>query len=204
MALSAFHLTRGGLAAPSLDVLSDLPRELITGTGVVPKPRMRVDVGQTAFFEGRQFRTFHELNIASSTSLFGRFITTTDVIVVKREIVVVQGNLRFALSQGGTPSGTWTAKTVFPLNTMSERPAPEYTVQSQASFGGSLTGQTELDLVILETGTNQAVSVTNVADEVGLAAGTYYVEIRNTGATALRGLYTVVWEERQPASSTIT
>lgn len=201
MALTAFHLTRGGAGA--LDILSSTPRELITGTGVSPKPRLRVDPGQTAFFEGRQFRTFHEFSIATGQSLFGRFITVTDVIVAKREIVVVQGNMRFALSTGGTPSGTWTLKTVFPVNTMSERPTPLYVAQSSAAFGGELTGQTELDLVVLETGTSQAVSVGNVAEEVGLGAGTYYVEMRNTGAQALRGLYTVLWEERQAPSSLI-
>lgn len=203
MALDALNVLKGPAGA-KIEVYSDLPRDLVTGTGAVPKPRLRVDPGQTGFFEGRQFRAVHEFNIAAGQSLWGRFITVTDVIVSRRQITVVQGNMRFALGVGGTPGGTWTAKTLSAVNTMSERPAPTYTVQTVAAFGGTQTGITEVDLAILETGTSQAVSVTNTADEVGLAAGTYYIEIRNTGSGALRGLYSVVFEERAPGSTVIT
>lgn len=182
---------------------SDFPVALLTGTGTDPRPRLRVDPAQTSFLEGRQFRTFHELNIPSGQSLFGRFITAGDVVVLHRHITVVQGNLRFALCTGGTPGGTWTAKTVHGVNGMASRPTPLYSPSTTAAFGGTLTGQTEIDLSILETGTSQAVAVQGTAEEMGLPAGTYYVEIRNTGANALRGLYTVVWEEYQPRSSRI-
>ena len=203
MPLDALNVLQGPAGAKS-EVYSDWPAELITGTRASPKPRLRVDVGQTAFFEGRQFRTFHEFNIASGNSLWARFTSPVDLIVVHRSITVLQGNLRYAICSSGTASGSWTAKTVYPVNAMSERPAPVYTTQVVAEFGGTVTGATEVDLAVLETGTSQAVSVQSVADEAGLAAGTYYIEIRNTGGNALRGLYSVVWEERQPPSSAIT
>lgn len=203
MPLDALNVLRGPAGAKS-EVYSDWPAELITGTRASPKPRLRVDVGQTAFFEGRQFRTFHEFNITTGNSVWARFISLIDLIVVRRSIVVVQGNMRFALSIGGTPSGVWTPKTSYPVNAMSERPLPLYTSQVSADVGGSVTGATEIDLAVLETGTSQAVSVSNIAEESGLAAGTYYLEIRNTGGNALRGLYSVIWEERQPPSSAIT
>lgn len=178
-----------------------LPVDLITGTGTNPRPRLRVDEGQTSFWEARQFRVFHEINLASGASVFGRFNVPGDVIIRHRNIQISQGNLRFALSTGGTPGGSWTAKTVYPVNNMANKPA--YTRLVTADFGGTLTGQSEMDLVILETGTSQAASVNNVAEEMGLAAGTYYVEIRNTGANTLRGVYTVIWEEYSPRSEKI-
>ena len=202
MPLDALDLNVGPAGAKR-PVYSSLPAELITGTGAQPKPRLRVDPGQTGFFEGRQFRTYHEMNIATASTLWGRFVTPVDVIIVKRELIVVQGNLRFALSNAGTPGGSWTAKTVYPLNTMSERPTPLYASQVAPAIGGTVTSPTEIDVVLLETGTSQAVSVSNTADEVGFAAGTYYVELRNTGANTLRGIYQVIWEERQPAASSI-
>lgn len=202
MPLDALNLSKGPIDG-KIDVYSDWPAALVTGTGASPKPRLRVDPGQTAFWEGRQFSTFHEFNLVTGTSLWGRFIVPIDVVVVKRSITVVQGNLRFALSSGGTPSGTWTAKAVFPVNAMSERPAPVYASQVTASFGGSVAGGTESSLAVLETGNAQAVTVDRAADEVGIPAGTYYVEVRNTGAGNLRGLYEVLWEERQPASPLI-
>jgi hypothetical protein len=180
---------------------SDVPLQLVTGTGVDPRPRLRVDTAQTSFLEGRQFRVFHEFNIASGATLVGRFITTQDVVVLRRHITVVQGNLRYVLNSGGTPTGTFTSKTVFPVNSMASRPSPAYTSTTLATIGGTaLTGGTDLDAVLLETGSSQAVSVQNIADEVGLPAGTYYVAITNTGGTALRGVYQVVWEEVMPQS----
>lgn len=202
MPLDALNLSKGPIDG-KIDVYSDWPAALVTGTGAIPKPRLRVDPGQTAFWEGRQFSTFHEFNLVTGTSLWGRFVAPVDVVVVKRSITVVQGNLRFALSSGGTPSGTWTAKTVFGVNNMAERPTPLYVQQVAASFGGSVAGGTESAVVVLETAAAQAVTVDRAADEVGLAAGTYYVEIRNTGGGNLRGLYEVLWEERQPASPLI-
>lgn len=203
MPLDALNIQRGPAGAKEL-MYSDWPMELVTGTGASPRPRLRVDPGQTAFFEGRQFRVFHEFNIAAGASQWLRFIAPLDVIVTGRNLSVVQGNLRFALGTGGTPGGTWTAKTVQGINTMAERPSPLYAATVTAASGGTQTGIVEQDLAILETGTSQAVSVQSSASEVGLAAGTYYVELRNTGTGALRGLYTVVWEERQARSPEVS
>lgn len=168
-----------------------------------PRPRLRVDVSDTAFMEGRQFRVFYEFSIASGTSVFGRFVVPSDVIIHHRELSVVQGNLRFALSTGGTASGTWTARTVIPVNSMANRPLPVYSSTVTSAFGGTVSGGTEVDLVLLETSSSNAPTVTNLAPEVGLGAGTYYVELRNTGGVALRGVYQVIWEEVQPRSSGI-
>lgn len=196
MALTALALAEGHNITHST-----FPVELITGTGVTPKPRLRVDASQTSFWEGREFRVYQEFNLAAGTSLWLRFVTPLDVVIHGRTITVVQGNCRFALGTGGTPAGTWTTKDVFPVNAMSE--APSYTREVQASVGGSVTGLTERDVMILETGSSSAVSVQQSVAESGMPASTYYVEVRNTGGGQLRGLYQVHWEERKPRSAVI-
>lgn len=182
---------------------SDVPVPVITGTGADPRPRVRVDPSQTGFWEGRMFRVFHEFNIATGQSQWLRFIAPLDVIIHARPIIVAAGNLRFALSTGGSESGVWTAKASVPMNSMSNRPSPVYTAQVLASTGGAVTGGTERDVVVLETGDNKATSAQAAAEETGLGANTYYAELRNTGNSNVRGVYQVIWEEWLPRSSEI-
>lgn len=178
------------------------PRELITGTGADPRPRLRVDSSQTSFWENREFRSFYEFNIAAAQSVWLRFTTPVDLILHGRDITIVEGKLRFAQVTGGTPSGVWTASSVFPVNNMSDRPA--YTSQMVAEGGGTLTGGTERDIMILETpSSGQASTIRAEIAELGLAPGAYYAEFRNTGNGPLRGLYKVHWEERQVSSPNI-
>lgn len=181
------------------DVNSCLPVDLLTGTGSDPRPRLRVDAAQTSFLEGRQFRVFHEFSIAPGASQWIRFTAPLDLVVIGRTLTVIQGLVRFALVTGGTPSGVWATKTVFPVNSMANKPA--YVGQVTADVGGSLSGGSERDLMLLGTGvSNQAATVQASISEVGLGAGTYYVELRNTGSQNVVGLYQVLWEEYQPRS----
>lgn len=160
-----------------------------------PYARLRVDVAQTGFFAGRIFRTFHEFNIAAGASQWLRFITPLNVIIQGRDLTVVEGSLRFALSTGNVPAGVWTDKPVFPVNAMSG--GSGYVGQVTAQVGGTATSGTERDVMLLEAGNNnQATTVILGAAEVGLPASTYYVELRNTGSQNVRGLYRVIWEER--------
>lgn len=177
-----------------------LPLELITGTGSDPRPRLRVDASQTSFFEGREFRVYHEFNIASGASVWLRFTVPLNCSIHNRDIMVVQGNLRFALGTG-TSSGVWTPKQVLPVNARTDRAL--YIGEITCDFGGTGTGVTERDVMLLETGTTQAVTAHASVPEQGMAPGVYFVELRNTGSGTLRGLYRVHWEEAQPRSSLI-
>lgn len=179
------------------DEHSALPVDVYTGTGTDPRPRLRVDPSQTSFWEGREFRLYHEFNIGAGTSIWLKYVFPVDVVVHDRVLSVMEGSCRFALSTGGTEAGVWTHKTVRPVNSMTESPA--YTKQSTVFDGGTVTGSTERDVMLVETGTSaNAVMARAEVSEVGLAAGTYYVELKNTGAGALRGLYAAHWEERAP------
>lgn len=181
---------------------SDNILELITGTGTDPRPRLRVDASQTSFWEGREFRVYQEFNLAAGLSLWLKFSIPVDLILHGRDITIVEGKLRFAQLSGGTESGVWTPGIVRPVNSMAERPA--YTTQMSAYSGGTVTGAVERDVMILETpSSGQASTVQAEIAELGLAAGTYYAEIRNTGNGPLRGLYKVHWEERAARSPLI-
>lgn len=181
---------------------SGIPRELITGTGTDPRPRLRVDPSQTSFWENREYRAWYEFTIAAGQSAWLRFTTPIDIILLGRDITIAEGKLRFAQVVGPTPNGVWTARTIYPVNNMSDKPA--YTPQMIAEGGGTATGGTERDVMLLETpNAGQAASIQAEIAELGLGANTYYTEFRNTGNGPLRGLYKVHWEERQPGSPLI-
>lgn len=179
-----------------------IPLLFVTGTGDDPRPRMRVDPGDTAFYESRQFSVSHEFTLASGTSAWLSFSVPVDIIVKKRKLTMLQGSARACISTGGTSSAPWTEKSPFRVNSMASRPA--YTRKVTVSQGGNITGSTEQSPPLLaETGNGQAVSVYATADEYGLAPAMYYLEIRNTGTGQARGLYESVWEETMPRSPLI-
>ncbi len=135
------------LAEGHREYSSDIPREIITGTGADPRPRMRVDVGQTGFWEGRMFRTFYEFNIAAGQTAVVRFVAVEDFILHKQELMLDGGWLRFSAVLGGTAGGTFTAAQTIGLNRMSNRPVPNHEPLSGFSTGGTHTGGTEVEIV---------------------------------------------------------
>lgn len=195
MPLDALILSRG----PGLAEHSDWPLALITGTGNDPRPRLRVDNAQTSFYEGREFRLFHEFSINAGLSVWLKYTFDKNISVHGRTLTVLEGRLRLALCTGGTEGGSWTAKTIFPVNSMTDKPS--YTMTGLAYSGGTLTGGAERDVMLLETGTSaNAATVQAEIAEVGLAPGNYYIELRNTGSGVCRGMYAAHWEERMPKS----
>lgn len=196
--LPALVVSRGSFDGPST-----LPRALFTGTGSDPRPRLRVDQAQTSFYENREFRAYHEFNVSAGQSIWLRWVFPTDVLIHGRDITLTGGQLRYALySNTGTPAGTWTPKTMIRVNNLAT--APVYVGSATLAYGGTLSGATELDCMVAVVGTGGNGSTATVGiSEGGLAAGTYYVEIRSVGAQACTGVYRVNYEEYQPMSSLI-
>lgn len=200
MSLKALLLQQGTTSVQ--DTHSGIPLELVTGTGVDPRPRLRVDQAQTSFFENREFRVYHEFNIAAGASVWLRWTLPIDVLIHARDVIITQGAIRYALYQGGTPSGVWTPKTIYRVNNLSS--APVYTRQTTVDAGGSLVSGVEQDIMLANAGTGGNSSTATVGiGETGLLAGVYYTELRSTGAQACVGVYRVAWEEYQPRSSVI-
>lgn len=177
------------------------PDKLITDGGIEGNnPRLRVDVGQTGFFDGREFRTFKELNIAASAVYVIKAVVPLNVILFGLEAVIEAGHLKLETCVGGTEGGVF-AETlpIFKRNNMST--APAYTGVVVLTAGGTLTGSpTILDITRIKTNniSGQASSVGSVeGDERGIAVGTYYFRLTNLSASdIITGTLKARWEER--------
>ncbi|VVP91973.1 hypothetical protein PS914_03215 [Pseudomonas fluorescens] len=162
--------------------------------------RLRVDSGQTGFFEGREFRTFFELNIPSGQSVYIRFVSPIDFILFEQSLTLDAGSVRFTALTGATPAGTWaTPLPVIGKNRMVSRKAPYYTPVVALHTGGTASGGTIVELfrVVAATSNAQQQTVLGAAStERGLPAGTTYLRLENFGNGTATGVYSLIWEER--------
>ena len=160
--------------------------------------RLRVDVGQTGFFAGREFRTFYEYSIPSGTSRVIRVIAPINTIVQMLHFELDLAELRVELRTGGTASGTWsTSLPILPANTMTS--ASGYSPQVTMATGGTHTGGTVIDLYKLYSGANKNKAVSEHIDDSlpqGFAPSTFYISMQNTDGATATGLFRTRWEER--------
>lgn len=195
MTMNALEMLNGHLSTHS-----NMPKEIFTGTGADPRPRLRVDVAQTSFWEGREFRHVQEFSIAQGATLVLRFICDIDFIVFLQRISIDAGAIRFSsVNSGGTAGGSWTSQVVMPKNQMSLPNRAAYTGHLTIDAGGTYTGGTERDVMRLRTDTqgNSQASIGVTADDArGVGAGTYYVRLQNIGSGTSTGVYYIDWEER--------
>lgn len=178
---------------------TELAADVMTG-GNEEFRRIRVDVAQTGFFQGREFRTFLELDIGATLTI--QVVVPIDVILFNLQLDLIAGGARVATIAGGTPSGTFgTPLPIIPVNNMSI--APAYSPVVTLAHGGSVSGGTELDVLLTQTAGigNQAASVgAGGSGERGIGAGTYYYEITPLGGSNLEAVFRGRWEERPPGS----
>lgn len=162
--------------------------------------RLRVDSGQTGFFDGREFRTFKELSIPNGTTYVIRAVVPINIVLFGLELTLDNGQVRLGTYADGTAGGTFSEQLpLIPANSMSEKTQPAYTPKVVLSAGGTHTGGIELDVirVKVENSTGAAASVGNVAqDERGVGAGTYFFRIQNIGTGVVEGTFKARWEER--------
>ena len=163
-----------------------------------PYSRVRVDVGQTGFFAGREARTFYEFSIASGATQVIKVVAPVDTIVQTFAVELELAQIRLELVIGGTEGGTFnTALPIFKTNTMST--ASNYTPQVTMNRGGTHTGGTVVDLLTAISGANPNKSVASGASEnlpQGFAAGTFYIRLINTDGATASGIFRARWEER--------
>jgi len=160
--------------------------------------RLRVDVGQTSFFAGREARTFYEFSIASGATQVIKVVSAADTILQSFSVETFLAEIRTELVTGGTEGGTFdTALPIFKTNTMST--SSDYTPQVTMNRGGTHTGGTVVDLLISISGANRNKSVSAGASEdlpQGFAAGTFYIRLTNTDGATASGIFRARWEER--------
>jgi hypothetical protein len=165
--------------------------------------RIRVDVGQTGFWEGREFRLDLPLSIATSTRFVLRVTAPIDFVIQLQRLSVSETGIRFQAYRSiqGTPSGSWATVETFKNNGMSDTPAytKQVIVDSGGAFavtGGQLPVET-IELLVSGSTAQQSTVSGSTAKERGLPAGTYYLVFTNyTGSGTAKGIYDLIYEER--------
>lgn len=160
--------------------------------------RMRVDVGQTGFYAGREAFTFYEFSIPTGQSRVIKVVSPVDTLVQRFAVELDLAAIRLELVAGGTEGGTFSTNIpVFKTNTMST--ASNYAPQVTMSTGGTHTGGTVVDVLTAISGDKSQKSTAATASEdlpVGFSAGTYYIRITNTDGATAAGIFRARWEER--------
>lgn len=177
--------------------------DLLTDGGFGANRRFRVDSGQTGFFAGSMFRTFHEFNIPAAGSLNLLFQMPINFILWSQQIEIDSGGIKVENIVNPTTGGAFTELPVIGRNRMTEAPQPLYISRMQCGQGGTLTGGTVVDVLRLLTNPNQGNShssniVNGQDDERGIPAGSYGIRLTAlSGITeATLGTIHVMWEER--------
>ena len=158
--------------------------------------RLPVDVGQTGFFERREFRISEELNISSGTSLVYRFESPVNFILWEQVLECDANLLKFEAVVGGTEGGSFTPVTIWGKNRMPEQ--PEYIGQVTVSKGGTITGGQIAEVLRIQAAgaTAQRSSIGSaVGSERGLPAGVYHLKLSAIGGD-VTGTFALMWEER--------
>ncbi|MDY1146665.1 hypothetical protein [Pseudomonas aeruginosa] len=188
-------------------VIAHPPFDLLTDGGDGPSRRLRVDVAQTGFFAGREFRTFREWGTATTGTAVIKITVPVDVILFEFQVQAEAGSARIetlrpgaGLTEGGTFSETLP---VISTNTMAEKPQPPYAAQVQLVMGGTLTGSSVPGVTLLDVSRTKAASNSNFASTVGgeggaergVPAATFYWRLT---LTDFIGVIKARWEERLP------
>lgn len=174
-------------------ISTDLPHDLYT-SDIEGIRRLRVDTGQTGFFDGRQFEFIKKF---TSPTVY-RFTSPVPFIVQFQDLTVTSGKVElFAWrADNVTPSGTWVTDPT-PVHRLNEFNS-DYTRQAVIASGGTIAVTNPnlyRDYIVIETSgaTGQRTSVgTHQADERFHLPGTYYIQLVGTGT----GGYHLAWEER--------
>ena len=163
-----------------------------------PQTRVAVDNDSAALFAGTSFRAMFELNIAAGASAVVRLDRACDIVIRKFSVALTAGEIRGEIWTGATPAGSWSNLPVIPRNLMSRRPAPAYATKSTVSTGGTISGGTLIDLLLLKvaSASGQASPVSGIgADEYATAAGTGFYKFTNTGNSTTTGVFVILWDE---------
>lgn len=184
----------------------EFAQDIVT-SGIEGFRRLQVDVGETGFFEAREFRFLRKIR----NGFTYKFTSTVDFILYEQV---------FSISSGAYEFHAWREDNVTeqtPFNTdltpyiINKNASEEYRdyggdrYQSQVSIytGGTISiGNTEqyTDYAELRTSgsTAQRASVSQGGNtQRYLPAGTYYLQFTQL-ETPLRGVYQIGWEERPP------
>ena len=182
---------------PELIMVASPPLVLMTDQGG-DYARLRVDLDQTSFWQGRQYRTFRELNIPTGATSVFKVVVPVNTVLFDVSLTLDAGAIRMRTVLGGTEAGTFgTPLPIIRENAMTD--APNIPAQNVVTTGGTHTGGTEIDVIRLVAAgaTAQQTSVGSKAyDQRGIGPGSYYWKFENISNAAATGAFTSFWEER--------
>lgn len=182
--------------------LPGIPIDILTSEQAEVR-RLQVDVSQTGFWAGREFRVFKELAIGATPFVARLTIPSSikGIIVHHLSLSCYQGGIHFKAWRNGTEGGSWTAETIFPNNLIPD--VSGYTGAVTIDSGGTLTSPTiQSDSVVAfanETGKSNTTTATSITGERGLSPGTYYLEFSRVTGVSVDGLgvFQAIYEERR-------
>jgi len=174
------------------------PPKVLMTDGNGDYARLRVDVGQTGFFAGREARVLYEFSIASGNMQVIKIVSPVDTIVQDISVEIFLAEIQLELVVGGTEGGTFnTPLQIFKTNVMST--SSDYEPQVTMNAGGTHTGGTIVDLLYSVSGVDPKKATVAGATEAspqGFAAGTFYIKLMNTDGATATGIFRARWEER--------
>ena len=156
--------------------------------------RVKVDVGQTGFFDGRQFRLY----LIISSPIVVKFTSPVDFILQEQVLSSNDGIATFAAyrSDQGSAAGVFDGA-VNTFNNNQTSTVPPYAGVITQLTGGSFTpdaGSQPLEIITVKAATSnnrrQTVGGGSIAER-GLSAGTYYLKFTGSDAE-----YNLIYEER--------
>lgn len=178
-----------------------------------PWSRTKVDMAQTSFWEGREFRTYLRSVVEPGTPIVVRATVPGNIVLLDLSLGAESGHVVLSTRVGGTPGGTFaSALPVFATNTMAavgkgdENRRADFGVGGafgyyvptvQLHMGGTHSGGTELDVLAVKISGNS-----NFASSVGISSGSERGVGPNTYYFVLTALETSLitfkarWEER--------
>lgn len=164
--------------------------------------RLQVDVGQTGFFAGREFRAFRELQVGATPYIVRVVVpgSLKGMNIQDMRLTCWQGSIALRAWRLGTPGGSWTSVPIWPNNAIPD--VPGYVGAVTIDQGGTLTSPSQQSDALIayanETGKSSVTSLSALHGERGLGPGTYYLEFSRLAGTTVDGLgvFSAVWEER--------
>lgn len=172
------------------------PPKVLMTDGDGPYARVRVDVGQTGFFAGREFMALHEYSIGTGASIAIRAISAVDIFLQNFLIDNWAGAVRLELRTGSTVTSPFVSDVPVMRTNMTTGVDLSYSSQVNLDNGGVVTGGSIVDVFEVNSG-NKSDSVSGGSDNpVGMPPGTYYIVISNIGNQTATGVFKTRWEER--------
>ncbi len=171
------------------------PHKMLTDNNG-PYARLRVDVGQTGFFAGREFMAFHEFSIPTGQSIAIRAINTVDIFLQKFSLDCWEGAVRLELRVGSTVTTPFSND--IPVHRTNQTTGPDYSYNTHVDMdnGGVVTGGTVLDVLRVSSGNKDATVSGSSDDAIGMGPSTYYLVLINAGNQTSTGIFKARWEER--------